>query len=94
MGVDGEPESDPSVLGQAVEQLFGYLNELPALLAHEVTVHGCGQVIRGGAMPEVGVDHDTQALQLIEVAIDGREMDVRSLGLHLGGKLLDGLVTL
>ena len=47
-----------------------------------------GQVVRRRTVTEVGVDHDTEALELFEVAVDRREVDVGGLGLHLDGQLL------
>ena len=45
-------------------------------------------------MAQVGVDDDAEALELIEVAVDGRQVDVRGLLLHLGGQILGRVVTL
>ena len=88
MRIDGEPEAGPCLLREPVEERVGNLDQLPAVLAHEVTVHRGGQVICRWAMPEMGVHDDTEALQLVEVAVDGREVDVGGLGLHFAGELL------
>ena len=81
--VDGEPEFGPGFPGQAVEERVGDLDQLAALLAHEMPVHRCRQVIRRRTVPEMGMDDDTQPLELIEVAIDRGDVDVGSLGLDL-----------
>ena len=47
--------------GQAAEDLVGRLDHGPALLTHEVPVGAGGQVVGGGAVPEVGVDDDPEA---------------------------------
>ena len=57
-----------------------------------MAVHGRGQVVGGGAVPEVGVHDDPEALKLLEVPVDGREVDVGGLGLHLGGEFLGAAV--
>ena len=64
-----------------------------ALLAQEVPVDGARQVVGGRAVTEVRVHDDAEALELIEVAIDGREVDVGVLRLHLGGQLFGCPVT-
>ena len=45
-------------------------------------------MIRRRAVPEMGVHDDAEALQLVEVAVDGGEVDVGGLGLHFAGELL------
>jgi len=85
--VDGEPELRASFPGQAVEEAVGDLYQLAALLADEVPVHRRRQVIRRRTVSEVGMDDETEPLELIEVAIDGRDVDVGSLALDLVAEL-------
>ena len=44
-------------------------------------------------MAEVSVDDHTEALQLVQVPVDRRHVDVRSPRLHLGGQILCSPVT-
>jgi hypothetical protein len=42
------------------------------------------QVVRGWSVTQMSVDHDTEALELVEVPVDRGQVDV-------GGELLNGL---
>ena len=92
--IDREPEPGLGVLGQAAEQGVGRLDHLPALLADEVPMRGTGQMVRRRAMSQVRVNDNTQSLQLVEVSIDGGQVDVGSLFLHLCGQIFCRMVTL
>ena len=91
--VDGEPELGPSFPGQVVEERVGDLNQLAALLADEMPVHRRRQVVGRRPVPEMGMDVEAQPLELIEVAVDGGDVDVGSLGLDLVTELLGRPVT-
>ncbi len=45
-------------------------------------------------MAQVTVDDHAQTLELIKVPVDGGQVDVRRLLLHLGGQLFGGVVIL
>ena len=63
-----------------------------ALLADEVTVRSCRQVVRGWSVTEMGVGDHSEALEFIEIAIDRGEGDVRGPSLDGRGKILSGVV--
>jgi hypothetical protein len=95
VGVDGEAVVRLGVSGEAAEHGVGDVDRRPTLLADEVPVGRRGQVIGGRPVADVGVDHDAQALELVEVAVDGRGVHVGQLGLHgcrqlLGAPVLAG----
>jgi hypothetical protein len=83
--VDLEAESGLGLFGQVTEHVAGSFYGGPALLADQMAVGPSGQVVGGRAVRQVGVQHDSQPLEFVEVAVDGREVDIRSLGLDLGG---------
>src|ERR1035438_1280679 len=47
-------------------------------------------MVGGWAMPEMSVDDDAEAFEVVEVSIDRRNMDLGSFRLHLGAELLGG----
>src|SRR6202043_4165643 len=49
----------------------------PADLAYQVPVRLGRQVVGRRAVPEVGVHHDAEALELLEIAVHRRGVDVR-----------------
>ena len=51
-----------------------------------------GQVVRGGTVPEVRMDDDAESLELLEVAIDRRQVDVRGLRLDDRGEVLGAVM--
>ena len=81
-GVDVEVEARTAACGQAAEDLVGRLDHGAALLAHEVAVGAGRQVVGGRAVPEMGVDHHTQPLEIVEVPVDRGDV-------HLGRHGLD-----
>ena len=72
----------------ALEELLGCLNDRPAGLADEVPVALGGEVVGRRAMAEMGMDDDTEPLELLEVAIDGRQVHIGRESLHLGCEVL------
>ena len=54
----------------------GRLGDAPAHVANEMAVIVGGQVIRRRPMPEMTMDHDAEPLELVEVAVDRRHVDV------------------
>ena len=80
--VDGETEAGAGLPGEGGEHLRGRLDRRPASLAHEVAVGRRGQMVGGRPVAEVGVDYHTEALELVEVAVDGGHVDVRHPPLH------------
>lgn len=93
MWVDGEPEPVRGLPSKIREHRFGDLDERSALFANEVAVNRTGQVVGGGAMTEMRVDHQAELFEVLEVAIDRRQMDIGRLGVHLGGKFLRSAMT-
>ena len=53
-----------------------------------VAVDRAGQVVRGRPVAEVRVHHHAESLELLEVAVDRRDVDVGILGLDLERELL------
>jgi hypothetical protein len=88
VGIDIKAELRLGVLRQAPKQLIWSLHRKAAVLTDEVAVSAGRQVVRGRAMPEMGVDDHAQFLQLVEIAIDRREVHVGGLGLDLVGNVL------
>ena len=81
---------------QAFEDLVGCLDHGAALFADEVAMGPGGQVVGGRAVPEMGVDDDPEALEVVEVSIDRRDVDLGRLRLDLGARAprrCDGLGT-
>ena len=74
----GRCEAEPGLgrPGQTPEELVGGLDHRPAGLADEVGVGERGELVGGRAVPEVGVDDHAEVLEVLEVAVDGREVDV------------------
>ena len=70
----------------------GALTAVAAVFAHEVAMGTGGQVVRGRTMPEMGMDDDAEPLQLLEVAIDGRQVHVGGPRLDDGGEVLGAVV--
>ena len=62
--------------GQAVEEVPRGLDHRPAHLANEMPVGLRGQVVDGGTVPEVGVDDHSEPLELVEVPVDRRDVNV------------------
>jgi glutamate-1-semialdehyde 2,1-aminomutase len=90
--VDGEPEAITGTFGEGSEDVLGRFDHGATGLAHEVPVGLRREVVGGGAVTEVGVHDDSETFQLIEVAVDGREVHIWCQELHLGGELLSGSV--
>ena len=88
MGIDGEPELGLGLLGQPAEERVGGLDHLAALLTDEMSVRSGGQVVRRRTVPKVCVHDHSEPFQLVEIAIDGREVNIWSLFLHLCGQVL------
>ena len=87
-GIDAEAVVDVSAArARVAEEILGGLEHRPAGLADQMAVGLGGQVVGGRAVAQVGVDDDPEPLELVEVAVDGREVDVGGRGLDLGGQL-------
>ena len=74
------------------KDLVRSLDHGPALLTDEVSVRPCGQMVGGGTVSEMGVDDDAQALQIVEIPVDGRHVDLGRDGLDLGPQFVGGPV--
>ena len=71
-----EAEAPLGTLGHRLEQVVRSLDRRAAHLADEVAVGLGRQVVGRRAVPEVGVDDDAEALELLEVAIHRGGVDV------------------
>ena len=74
--------------GQAPEELVRGLQGRPARLADEVAVGQGSQLVGGGAVPKVGVDDDAELLEVLQVAVDGRDVDLGRPRLYRLGQVL------
>ena len=88
MGIDGETELLLGAVGQVREQFVRCLDRLATVFAYEVAMGACGQVVRGRSVSEMGMDDNSESFQLLQVAIDRRQVDVRRSRLEDGGKVL------
>jgi hypothetical protein len=95
-GVDCEAKPMGGLLTQGVEERERNLNRRTTFFAHQMAVTTCCQVVRGGAMPEVRMGHDSQTLQFVEVSVDGRHRHIGGAGLNFTCQLFgtEVLVTL
>ena len=92
MGIDGETEFLLGAVGQVHEQFVRRPDSLATVLAHEVAMGACGQVVRGRSVSEMGMDDNPESFQLVQVAIDRRQVDVRRFRLDDGGEILGTVV--
>ena len=86
MRVDGEPELALGLAGQFGEELISRFDPLPAPVADEVGMGVRGQQVGGRPMAQMGVLDDAQLLELLQIAVDGREMDIGGPLLHRRGQ--------
>lgn len=87
-GIDLEVEVGGEAAAERVEGRVGDLDDDAALFADEMVVVVVGEVIDGGPVAEVDVVDDTEALELVEEAVDGGFVDVGLAGLYRRGELL------
>ena len=87
-----KPNSVLGPVGEADEQLVGCLDRAAAVLAHEMAMGAGGQVVGGRAVPEVGMDDDPEPFELLEVPVDGGEVDVGSSRLDDGRQILGAVM--
>ncbi len=92
--VDRKPEIGNGATSQVGKETIRDLDVGAAPPADEMAVRSAREVICGGTMPEMSMHHDAQPLEFLEVPVDSRDRDVRSLGLNLRGQLLSGPVPL
>lgn len=90
--IDGEPKPISRCSVQTPEEIVGHVQDGAALLADEMAMRAVRQVVGRRTMPDVRVHDDAETLQLLEVAIDRREMHVRHLRLHRSGQIFRGRV--
>src|SRR6516164_3387413 len=76
-GLDLEPRRGADTTGDVLEERVRRVERGPARRAEEVRVGVLDQLIGRGAVPQVRVADDPEALELLEVAVDGREVRAR-----------------
>ena len=91
--IDDEAEPRLCAPGEAAKEILRRLDRRAAAVTDQVAVQRRGQMVCGRAMPQVSVDDHTEALQLVQVPVDRRHVDVRSPRLHLRGQILCSPVT-
>lgn len=92
--VDREPvrfEHDPCELGEDLVRRF---DRGAAVLADEMAVNLRRKVVGSGTMTEMGVRHNPQTLEFVEIPIHRGKVDVRRAPLKVVGDLLSGEVSL
>lgn len=87
-GIDGEPEPGRGLLPQGIEQGHRHLDRRSALLAHQMPMTMGGQVVARRAVTEVGMGDHAEALELVQIPIDGRDVHVGRRRLDLLGQFL------
>ncbi len=92
VGVDVKAEASPGGSRQTLKHLVRYLYHGSATLAHQMAMGESSQVIGGRPMTEMGMDHNAESFQLVEVAVDGGQIDVRAPGCGPRGNILRGAV--
>jgi hypothetical protein len=90
--VDCEPVGLVHLANERAEARCRHLDDGAALAAHKVTMSRGGKVVGRGAVAEMRVLDDPEPLQLLQVAVDRREVDVGSELLDRARKLLRGAV--
>jgi hypothetical protein len=91
-GVDAEAVLRHRRLAQLGEQRRGDLGEAPAAFADEMAVVDRSHVVDRRSVAEVGVGDDAELLELLEIAVDGRRVDIWSSGLDRARERLRGRV--
>jgi hypothetical protein len=71
-----ESQAALRAVGHRLEEVLRGLDGVAADFAHEVAVRLGGQVVRRGAVPQMVVDDDAEALELLQVPVDSRRVDV------------------
>ena len=87
-----KPNSFLARSARAHEQLVRRFDRVATVFADEVAMGTGGQVVRGRPMPEMGMDDNAEPLQLLQVAIDRRQVDVGGSRLDEDGEVLGAVV--
>ena len=93
MRIDREAQLVAGGSGQRAKQLVGCFDRRPAFFADEMCMGERGELVRGRAVPEVGVAYHAHALKLLEVAVDGGDVHVWGASTHCLSELLCAQVT-
>ena len=88
IGIDHESELFFCCPGEPPQQLTWCLDHRPALLADEMRMSHRRKVVGRRTMSEMRVHDNAEALKLLEIAIDRRQVDVGSAGLNSRRQLL------
>ena len=86
--VDCKPEVRLGTPAKIGKETFRDLDVSLTLLTCEMPVRRACEMVRRRAVPEVGVNDYAEALELLQVPVDGRDGDVRGMSLNLGRQLL------
>ena len=92
IGMDLETVSGLRGLGQFREYFAWGFDGGTAVLAYQVAVgEGC-QVVGGGAVGQMSVHYHAYSFELVEIAVDGGQVDIGRIGLDLGRDLFRSAV--
>lgn len=75
-GVDGEAVVALGGGSQSAEEILRGLEHGSAGLADEMAVGLGGQMVGGRSVSEMGVDDDPEPFELVEIPVNGGQMDV------------------
>ena len=91
--LDRETDTIERQLGETRKELVGRFEDASTVLANEVAVPLRSEVIDGRSVSKVDMLDHSETLELVQVAIDGREVNIRSCRLRGGGQILGGAMT-
>ena len=90
--IDSEAVACFRLTDERPEQHLRYFDRFAALATDKVTVIVTREVIGRWAVSEMDMLNDAEVLQLIEIAIDSRQVDIWRDALDIGGEFFDGAV--
>jgi hypothetical protein len=90
VGVNVKAVSATSSPSQTLEQLGRKLYDRRTLFADQVTVSQSGQTEHGRTVTKMGVDHDAQSLELVEVPVDSGHVHIGCDAVDLFAQFLRG----
>ena len=90
--VDSEAVLGSRTALQRTKELIGHFDDHTTVATDQVAVVFAREVVGGSTVAQMDVLDHTKAFQLLEVAVDRRDMDVRCSAVDLGGQLVGSAV--